>query len=70
MRVAKVQWENYRRLPDGGLAVGNHLALVGPNDTGKSSILRAIHICLGLAHSQLTPAISGETSQIPRSPFV
>lgn len=58
MRLAAIKWQNYRRLPDSGLAVRNHLVLVGPNDTGKSSILRAIHLCLGVAHSQLTPAIS------------
>lgn len=58
MRIAAVKWENYRRLPDGELAVRRHLVLVGANDTGKSSVLRAIHLCLGLSHSQLMPAVS------------
>ena len=48
MRLREVCWENYRRLPDGRIEVRNHLVLVGPNDSGKSSILRAIHICLGV----------------------
>jgi putative ATP-dependent endonuclease of OLD family len=58
MRIAAVSWENFRRLPDGEIEVRNNLVLVGANDTGKSSVLRAMNICLGMAHSQLTPAVS------------
>lgn len=57
MKVSSVGWENYRRLPDGVIAVRDHLVLVGPNDTGKSSILRALHLCLGMSHSQLIRAL-------------
>jgi putative ATP-dependent endonuclease of OLD family len=58
LKIREVSWANYRRLPDGQLSVRDHLVLVGPNDTGKSSIVRAIHLCVGMAHGQVTNAIS------------
>lgn len=58
MKVRHISWSNYRRLPDGSIDVRDHLVLVGPNDAGKSSILRALHLCLGMAHSQVVSAIS------------
>lgn len=58
MRVQRLEWSNFRRMPDGGIDVRGNLVLVGPNDTGKSSLLRALHLCLGMSHSQLIPAIS------------
>ncbi len=58
MRIREVSWENYRGLPDGRIEVRDHLVLVGPNDSGKTSIVRAVHLCLGLSHAQLLSAIS------------
>lgn len=58
MKIRDITWSNYRRLPDGHLQVRDHLVLVGPNDTGKSSIVRALNICLGMAHGQATAAVS------------
>lgn len=58
MKIKELSWANYRRLPDGNLSVRNHLVLVGPNDSGKSSIVRALHLCLGMAHGQISAAIS------------
>lgn len=58
MKIRDVAWANYRRLPDGQINVRDHLVLVGPNDTGKSSILRALHLCLGMAHGQVASSIS------------
>lgn len=57
MKVRHISWSNFRRLRDGSIDVRNHLVLVGPNDAGKSSILRALHVCLGMAHSQAVSAI-------------
>jgi AAA ATPase-like protein len=53
MRIREVSWSNYRRLPDGHIVVRDHLILVGPNDSGKSSVLRALHLCLGMPQPQL-----------------
>lgn len=58
MRVQRLDWSNFRRMPDGAIDVRGNLVLVGPNDTGKTSLLRALHLCLGMSHSQLLPAIS------------
>ena len=58
MKIRDFTWSNYRRLPDGNLQVRDHLVLVGPNDTGKSSIVRALNMCLGMAHAQLMAAVS------------
>ena len=57
MRLRRVSWTNYRRLPDSHIDVRNHLILVGPNDSGKSSVLRAIHLCLGASGPQLPAQI-------------
>jgi putative ATP-dependent endonuclease of the OLD family len=58
MKIRELSWANYRRLPDGNLSVRNHLVLVGPNDSGKSSIVRTLHLCLGMAHGQVLAAVS------------
>ncbi|MBP0458985.1 ATP-dependent nuclease [Streptomyces montanisoli] len=57
MRISRISWENYRRLPDGGIPVRRHLVLIGPNDSGKSSVLRAVHLCLGATRAQLYAAL-------------
>lgn len=67
MRVQRLEWSNYRRMPDGGIDVRGNLVLVGPNDTGKSSLLRALHLCLGMSHSQLIPGISERDFTDPNS---
>lgn len=37
-------WSNYRRLSDGVPDIRVHFVLVAPNDSGKSSIIRAAHM--------------------------
>jgi putative ATP-dependent endonuclease of OLD family len=69
MRVREVSWLNYRRLPDAQIVVNDHLVLVGPNDTGKSSVLRAIHLCIGMPHGQLLNAISARDFTDADEPF-
>lgn len=67
MKIEDVRWENYRRIPDGHLAVRDHLVLVGPNDTGKSSVIRAINLCLGMSHGALGGAVSPRDFTDPAS---
>jgi len=69
MRIREVTWTNYRRLPDGELSVRDHLVLVGPNDTGKSSVLRVIHLCIGMAHGQVMNSISARDFTDPDVPI-
>ena len=57
MRLVEAGWSNYRSLPDARVQVRGHLVLVGPNDSGKSSVLRALHLCMGMPSAQLPAAI-------------
>lgn len=70
MRLRQVSWENYRRLPDGRIEVRNHLVLVGPNDSGKSSVLRAINLCLGTSGAQLNATLEPRDFTDPGRPIV
>lgn len=70
MRIKEISWANYRRLPDGGLTARNHIVLIGPNDTGKSSIVRALHLCLGMAHGQVAAAITPRDFTDPARPLL
>jgi putative ATP-dependent endonuclease of OLD family len=57
VRLSRIEWSNFRRLPDSAIDLRNHLVLIGPNDVGKSSILRAVHLCVGVTGAQLGTAI-------------
>jgi putative ATP-dependent endonuclease of OLD family len=70
MKIRHLSWANYRRLPDGHINVRDHVVLVGPNDTGKSSIVRALHLCLGMAHGQVLAAISSRDFTVPDAPLL
>lgn len=58
MQISEMRWQNYRRLPDGDIDARGNVVLVGPNDSGKSSLLRALHVVLGMAHGQVPNAIT------------
>lgn len=70
VKVRHLSWSNYRRLPNGQIDIRDHLVLVGPNDTGKSSIVRALHLCLGMAHGQATSAITARDFTYETEPIV
>lgn len=53
MKLTRIRLENYRRLADRELEVREHLVLVGANDVGKSSLLRALDLALGASAAQL-----------------
>jgi putative ATP-dependent endonuclease of OLD family len=69
VRIEEVRWANYRRMPDGHLAVRDHLVLVGPNDTGKSSVIRAVNLCIGASHGALSGAVSCRDFTDPTNPL-
>ncbi|MFB8190379.1 ATP-dependent endonuclease [Microbacterium sp. NPDC055988] len=58
MKLTRVKLENYRRLEDTEIEVRDHLVLVGANDVGKSSLLRAIDLVLGASTAQLYANLS------------
>ncbi len=70
VKIQEVSWSNFRRLPDGQIAVRDHLVLVGPNDTGKSSIVRAINLCVGMAHGLVANAVTTRDLTDPASPLL
>ncbi len=59
---------NYRSLQDGGLAVREHVVLVGPNASGKSSILFVAALVLGVG-SELSK-VSVQDFKDPTQPLV
>lgn len=70
VKIREVLWSNYRRMPDGQIAVRDHLVLVGPNDTGKSSIVRAVNLCIGMAHGLVANAVTARDLTDPASPML
>ncbi len=47
MRIARIKIEGFRGIAKGELLLPNHVALVGDNNSGKSTILEAIDLVLG-----------------------
>jgi putative ATP-dependent endonuclease of the OLD family len=69
LRIVRLEVQNYRRLPDIDLTIDGHAVLVGPNESGKSSILRMLHTVLGLPHSQLIPSLGLRDFSDPDRPL-
>lgn len=57
MRLERITISNYRRLSDLDIEVRGHLVLIGANDVGKTSLLRALNLTLGPT-AQLYQALS------------
>lgn len=53
---------------DATIAVRNHVVLVGPNDTGKSSVVRAVNLCIGMAHGLVANAVTVRDFTDPAKP--
>lgn len=70
MRLTRVKVENHRRLQDLELEVRQHMVLIGPNDVGKSSLLRCLDLLLGASTGQLYNQITPEDLRESGRPFV
>lgn len=70
MRLIKLKIENHSRLEDRELEIREHLVLVGPNDVGKSSVLRCADFLLGASAAQLYNRITADDFGDPDLPFV
>jgi putative ATP-dependent endonuclease of OLD family len=70
VRLASVRFENHRRLRDAAIEVRGHLVLVGPNDVGKSSVIRCLDLLLGASVAQLYARISVADFRDPAAPLV
>ena len=70
MRLTRVKVENHSRLQDLELEVRQHMVLIGPNDVGKSSLLRCLDLLLGASTGQLYNQITPEDLRESGQPFV
>lgn len=70
MHLTRVKIENHRRLQDLELEVRQHMVLIGPNDAGKSSLLRCLDLLLGASTGQLYNQITPEDIRESGQPFV
>src|SRR3954447_119600 len=70
MHLTRVAISNHRRLADLDLEVRRHLVLVGPNDVGKSSLLRCLEFLLGASNALLYQRITAEDFRDTNQPFV
>lgn len=69
MRLTRVKI-NHSRLQDLELEVRQHMVLIGPNDVGKSSLLRCLDLLLGASTGQLYNQIALDDLRNPGDPFV
>ncbi|WP_020578324.1 ATP-dependent nuclease [Actinopolymorpha alba] len=69
MRLTRLAIRNHSRLSDKELEVREHLVLVGPNDVGKSLLLRCIDLLLGASTAQLYNRIAYEDLADPTVPL-
>ena len=70
MRLRSVRVENHGRLQDAVVEVRGHLVLVGPNDVGKSSLIRCLDLLLGASVAQLYARITAADFRDPALPLV
>lgn len=62
--------ENHSRLSDLSLEVRRHLIVVGPNEAGKTSLLRCLDLVLGASTAALYARVAKEDFADPSIPFV
>ena len=70
MRLTRIKVSNHSRIADTELTVRNHLVLVGPNNVGKSSLLRCMDFLLGSSTAQLYNRIAVADFADPTEPLV
>ena len=70
MYLTRVKVENHSRLQDLELEVRQHMVLIGPNDAGKSSLLRCLDLLLGSSTGQLYNQIKLEDIRELGQPFI
>lgn len=70
MRLTGIRVTNHSRLADLSLEVRDHLVLVGPNDVGKSSLLRCLDLLLGASIAALYQRIEPGDFRLKDDPLV
>jgi putative ATP-dependent endonuclease of OLD family len=70
MRLIKITIANHSRLFDTEVEIRGHVVLVGPNDVGKSSLLRCLDLVLGASTAQLYQRVVPEDFRDQEQPLV
>ncbi len=71
MKISDFTIQNHSRISDcTDIEVRDNLILVGPNDVGKSSVLRCLDLCLGASSAQLYSSISDQDFRDTSQPLV
>ena len=70
MRLRSFAISNHARVQDADIEVREHLVLVGPNDVGKSSVLRCLDLVLRATTAQLYGRITTADLRNPDEPLV
>ncbi len=71
MKLSHLSIENHSRLMhDIDIEVRRHLVLVGPNDSGKSSVMRCLDLLLGAAPEELALRLSPDDLRDKSAPFI
>lgn len=71
MKLSHLSIKNHSRLMhDIDIEVRRHLVLVGPNDSGKSSVMRCLDLLLGAAPEELALRLSPDDLRDKSAPFI
>ena len=70
MKLRAIGIWNHSRLRDAEVEVREHLALVGPDDVGKSSVIRCSDFLLGASTAQLYARLNATDFRDPDKPLV
>lgn len=70
MHLSRVVVKNHSRIATTDIVVRGHLILVGPNDAGKSSLLRCLDLLLGANTAQMYSRISVDDFRDEVQPFI
>lgn len=70
MKLRAIGIWNHSRLQDAEIEVRQHLVLVGPNDVGKSSLIRCLDFLLGASTAQLYARLGAADFRDPGKPLV
>ncbi len=70
MHLTHLRITNHSRLKDVDIEIRKHLVLVGPNDVGKSSLLRCLDLLLGASTAQVYARLGSEDFRDADQPLV
>lgn len=69
MRITAIACSNHRHIPDLEVEVRRHLVVVGPNESGKTSLLRCLDAALGGGTPQLYATFTADSVRDRAAPL-